>query len=48
MTIEGFRAAIDARDCTKTFFDVTGNGLYLEEIVYKPETLCELVVSKKS
>lgn len=31
---QGFRNIIEAQDCTKALFDVTGNGLYLEEIAY--------------
>lgn len=32
--LQGFRNIIEAQDCTRAHFDVTGNGLYLEEIAY--------------
>lgn len=32
--LDAFRAIIDARDCTKAFFNVPGHGLYLEEVKY--------------
>lgn len=34
LTLEGFRAIIEAKDCTKAYFNVTGHGLYLEQITY--------------
>ena len=34
-----FRAIIEAKDCSKADFSVTGNGLYLEKITYPPYTL---------
>lgn len=42
MTIEAFRAAIDARDCTLADFSVDGHGLYLEHIQYPENSLVEL------
>ena len=33
-TIDDFRKIIEAGDCTRAYFDVTGHGLYLEEITY--------------
>ena len=38
-----FRAILEARDCTKAFFNVTGNGLYLEQIQYS-EGMMELLL----
>ena len=35
ISIDDFRAIIEARDCTQAFFDVPGHGLYLENIEYK-------------
>lgn len=29
-----FRAIVEARDCTKAFFNVPGHGLYLERVEY--------------
>jgi tRNA pseudouridine38-40 synthase len=40
MTIQDFRDAIAARDCSKANFSVAGHGLYLEEIKY-PKGLLE-------
>lgn len=40
--IGDFRAIIEARDCTKAFFNVTGNGLYLEHIHY-PDGVLSLI-----
>ncbi len=37
------RAIINARDCTKAYFNVAGHGLYLEQIVY-PEGALEQIV----
>ncbi|GAA4460368.1 tRNA pseudouridine(38-40) synthase TruA [Nemorincola caseinilytica] len=34
MDMARLRQIIEARDCTKAFFDVTGHGLYLEEVSY--------------
>ncbi|MBC7555232.1 MAG: tRNA pseudouridine synthase A [Taibaiella sp.] len=34
LSVDGFRGIIEARDCTKAFFDVAGHGLYLEHIEY--------------
>lgn len=34
MSIDDFRDIIEARDCTKADFSVTGHGLYLERVVY--------------
>jgi tRNA pseudouridine38-40 synthase len=36
------RTIIEARDCTKAFFNVAGYGLYLENIVYPNGSLTEL------
>lgn len=44
VSVQRFREIIEARDCTKAFFEVTGNGLYLEEIEYLPGKL-ELISS---
>ncbi len=46
MTVDGFRKVIEANDCTKAFFDVSGNGLYLEEITFKDGVLAPLVFKK--
>lgn len=42
MTIEEFRSAIEAKDCTKADFSVPGHGLYLEHIAY-PEGALEQI-----
>lgn len=42
MTIEDFRKAIDAKDCTLADFSVPGHGLYLENIQYPEGVLTEL------
>ena len=42
MTVDEFRAAIEARDSTSAFFDVTGNGLYLEQINYPSGSLTKM------
>ncbi len=39
ISIQDFRSIIEARDCTRAFFDVPGHGLYLEDIQYKEGTL---------
>lgn len=41
-TIEEFRKIIEARDCTKAYFNVTGHGLYLEKITYPANSLTEI------
>ena len=41
-TPAGLHEIIEAQDCTKAFFNVTGNGLYLEEITY-PEGSFEVL-----
>ena len=41
-TLDGFREIIEARDCTKAWFDVTGHGLYLENIIYPDGLLKEI------
>lgn len=41
-TIEEFRKIIEARDCTKAYFNVTGHGLYLEKIAYPENSLTEI------
>lgn len=46
MTVEGFRAVIEGNDCTKAFFDVSGNGLYLEEIRFKDDSLQPVVFKR--
>lgn len=46
MDVAGFRAVIEANDCTKAFFDVSGNGLYLEEIAYKDGVLVPVVYKR--
>lgn len=38
-SIEDFRKIIEAKDCTKAFFNVTGHGLYLEHISYPANEL---------
>jgi tRNA pseudouridine38-40 synthase len=40
--VDGFRQIIEARDCTKADFSVTGHGLYLEEIAYPEGKLQEM------
>jgi tRNA pseudouridine38-40 synthase len=40
--INGFRAAIVAKDCSLADFSVAGHGLYLEHIEYPPGSLIEL------
>ena len=42
MSIEDFREAIDAKDCTLADFSVPGHGLYLENIKYPEGFLTEL------
>lgn len=37
-----FNEIVEAHDCTKAAFDVTGNGLYLEEITYPDGALVPL------
>ena len=39
LSLDGFREVIEARDCTKAFFDVPGHGLYLEFIGYDHDSL---------
>lgn len=41
-SLQEFRAIIEAKDCTKAYFNVTGHGLYLENITY-PENQLELL-----
>jgi tRNA pseudouridine38-40 synthase len=38
-TLENFLHIIEARNCTKAFFDVAGHGLYLENVHYPSEVL---------
>jgi tRNA pseudouridine38-40 synthase len=45
LTIQEFREIIEAKDCTKADFSVTGHGLYLEEIMYPEGTLEKLDLS---
>lgn len=42
LATDDFREIIEARDCTKAYFDVAGHGLYLEEISY-PEGMMTAV-----
>jgi tRNA pseudouridine38-40 synthase len=35
LDIGGFRAVIEARDCTKASFAVPAGGLFLERVIYK-------------
>ena len=44
MSIEDFRKAIEAKDCTLADFSVPGHGLYLENIKYPEGVLTELFV----
>jgi tRNA pseudouridine38-40 synthase len=37
-----FRRIIEAKDCTLADFSVAGHGLYLEKIVYPPDSLTEI------
>ncbi|MGN6476898.1 MAG: tRNA pseudouridine synthase A [Flavipsychrobacter sp.] len=39
------RAILEAKDCTKAYFNVTGNGLYLEKINYPEGALTEITDS---
>lgn len=41
-SIADFRKIIEAKDCTKAFFNVTGHGLYLEKINYPEGSLIEI------
>jgi tRNA pseudouridine38-40 synthase len=45
-TIEDFRRIIEAKDCTKADFSVTGHGLYLEHISYPEGALIEVKDSR--
>ncbi|MBS1772133.1 MAG: tRNA pseudouridine synthase A [Bacteroidetes bacterium] len=42
MSISEFKQVIEAKDCTKAFFDVAGHGLYLEKINYPEGSLIEI------
>jgi tRNA pseudouridine38-40 synthase len=42
LSVDDFRAIFHSNDCTKAYFNVTGNGLYLEHIGY-PEGALELL-----
>ena len=44
LSLSDFRAIIDGNDCRKAYFNVTGNGLYLEHIGY-PDGSLELLQS---
>lgn len=46
ITTEEFNNIILARDCTQAVFDVTGNGLYLEEIKYREGVLTPLTFKR--
>lgn len=37
-----FRNIIEAKDCTRADFSVTGNGLYLEAVNFAPDTLINI------
>jgi tRNA pseudouridine38-40 synthase len=39
---EEMRTILEAKDCTKAFFNVTGNGLYLEAITYPEGALIKI------
>lgn len=39
MSKANFSTIIEARNCTKAFFDVAGHGLYLERVLYPAEKL---------
>lgn len=41
-SLADFRKIIEAKDCTKAFFNVTGHGLYLEKINYPEGSLVEI------
>lgn len=41
-SLQEFRGIIEAKDCTKAYFNVAGHGLYLEHISY-PENQLELL-----
>lgn len=41
-SIDDFKNIIDARDCTKAYFNVAGHGLYLEHIAYPENSLIEV------
>lgn len=43
--VNDLRAIIEAKDCTKAYFNVTGNGLYLEKINYPPDSLWQIADS---
>lgn len=45
-TVAEFRNIIEAKDCTKAYFNVAGHGLYLEDISY-PEGSLTLIKDKK-
>lgn len=40
--LANLRKIIDVRDCTKAYFNVTGHGLYLENIIYPDGTFADL------
>ena len=46
ITADQFNAIVEAHDCTKAHFDVTGNGLYLEEITYPAGALTPMEFNK--
>ncbi len=41
-SLDDFRKIIEARDCTEAWFDVSGHGLYLENIIYPEGSLEEM------
>ncbi|PZF73725.1 tRNA pseudouridine synthase A [Taibaiella soli] len=40
--VDGFRKIIEAQDCTKADFSVTGHGLYLEQVKYPSGLLVQI------
>lgn len=44
--LQGFREIIEAKDCTRADFSVSGNGLYLERIVYPEGSLIPVAADK--
>lgn len=46
ISLQEFRKVIEAKDCTKANFSVSGHGLYLEHIKY-PEGLLQEIIDKR-
>ena len=42
MSVNEFRKIIEAKDCTKAYFNVAGHGLYLEKITYPENSFTEI------